>query len=80
MQPNSDVEIHPIYGAGRLSRQPDEGRARRVGRVEGFCTSLVGNMCSVPILRPFVHSIFCGDMSAVANISTSKFNKVIPSK
>jgi hypothetical protein len=34
---------------------------RRVRTEKGFCTSVVGNVCSVPILRPLAHSNACGD-------------------
>jgi hypothetical protein len=27
---------------------------------EGFCSSLVGNICSAQIVRPLAHSIACG--------------------
>jgi hypothetical protein len=33
---------------------------RRVGK-EGFCSSLVGNICPAPILRPLARSNACGD-------------------
>jgi uncharacterized heparinase superfamily protein len=47
---------------------------------EGLSMSLVGNTCSVPILRPPARITACSDTSAVANTSTGRFNKVIRSE
>lgn len=47
---------------GKMSWHTNEGRAEgMVGTEEGFCTSLVGNICSAPILRTLIHIFACGD-------------------
>jgi hypothetical protein len=75
---NGILIVMVTYSAGRLTWYLNEREAvRRIGIEEGFCTRLVGNICSTPILRPLAHSIVRRDTSAVANTSTSIFNKVI---